>query len=220
MSIQTIINNRGITEVLHFTTNRGLVGILCSSALKSRYMLPSDKYLEHILHVNAAVRPEASELFDKSDNWLNYVNLSISEINRRYFEFSQNWHTTGDVWWVILSFDAVVMTHENVVFTTTNNSYDMCTRERGAVGLDAVFASRIERKSPSWHVCRSWRTAELPTCEQAEVLYPTEVSTKFLRRVYVREEEHQDQVVGWLAEFGLVSVEVEWSPSKFEGKKN
>lgn len=220
MSIQTIINNRGITEVLHFTTNRGLVGILCSSALKSRYMLPSDKYLEHILHVNAAVRPEASELFDKSDNWLNYVNLSISEINRRYFEASERWHNNDNVWWVILSFDAVVMTHENVVFTTTNNSYDLCTREQGAAGLDAVFAPCIKRKLPNWQVYRTGRTAELPTCEQAEVLYPLEVSAEFLRRVYVHEEEHQDQVAGWLAEFGLTSVKVEWSSSKFEGKPN
>lgn len=220
MTIQAIIDNRGITEVLHFTTHRGLVGTLASRALQSRYRLPEDQYLQHILHVNAAVRPEASAFFDKSDNWLDYVNLSISEINRRYFEVSERWHAAGDVWWAILSFDAVVMTHENVVFATTNNTYDLCERERGAAGLDALFAQLIGRKSPSWRVYRTGRTAELPTCEQAEVLYPAAVSTDFLRRVYVREEEYQDQVVGWLEEFGLARVEVIWSPLKFLGKKN
>lgn len=220
MTIQGIIDRRGIREVLHFTTHRGLVGTLASTALQSRYRLPEDQYLQHILHVNAAVRPEASAFFDKSENWLDYVNLSISEINRRYFEVSERWHEEGEVWWAILSFDAVVMTHENVVFATTNNSYDLCLRERGDEGLNALFAPVIDRKSPSWKARRGSRATALPTCEQAEVLYPAAVSTNFLRRVYVREEEHQDQVSGWLEEFGLPGVEVVWSPQKFLGKTN
>lgn len=220
MTIQTTIDERGIQEVLHFTTNRGLVGTLASRALQSRYRLPEDQYLQHILHVNAAVRPEASAFFDKSDNWLDYVNLSISEINRRYFEVSERWHADGDVWWAIMSFDAVVMTHHNVVFATTNNSYELCLRERGEDGLNALFAPTIGRKRPSWRAFRGNRSPELPTCEQAEVLYPAAISTEFLRRVYVREEEHQDQVTGWLEEFGLQGVEVIWSPQKFLGNKN
>lgn len=220
MTIQGIIDQRGLREVLHFTTERGLVGTLASRALKSRYRLPNDQYLQHILHVNAAVRPEANAFFDKSDNWLDYVNLSISEINRRYFEVSERWHAEGDVWWAILSFDAVVMTHENIVFATTNNSYDMCVRNSGHDGLNALFAPVIYRKAPSWRAHRRGRKTALPTCEQAEVLYPAAVSTDFLRRVYVREEEHQDQVSGWLEEFGLPGVEVVWSPAKFLGEKN
>ncbi|MFQ3894669.1 DarT ssDNA thymidine ADP-ribosyltransferase family protein [Sphingobium sp. R-7] len=220
MTVQEIIDQRGIQEVLHFTTHRGLVGTLASGALQSRYRLPEDKYLQHILHVNSAVRPEAGAFFDKSDNWLDYVNLSISEINRRYFEVSQRWHADGDIWWTILSFDAVVMTHENVVFASTNNSYDLCLRERGGEGLNALFAAMVKRKSPSWTAYRGDRASELPTCEQAEVLYPAAVPMDFLRRVYVREEEHQDQVSGWLEEFGKPAVEVVWSPQKFLGKKN
>jgi hypothetical protein len=220
MTIQAIIDERSITEVLHFTTHRGLVGTLASRALKSRHRLPKDQYLQHILHVNAAVRPEASAFFDKSDNWLDYVNLSISEINRRYFEFSEKWHADGDVWWAILAFDAAVITHENVVFATTNNAYDLCQRARGVEGFEALFAPVVGRKTPSWRALRGIRSAELATCEQAEVLYPGSVSTDYLRRVYVREEEYQDQVAGWLEEFGLAGVEVVWSPLKFLGKKN
>jgi len=220
MTIQDIIDERGIREVLHFTTHRGLVGTLASQALKSRYRLPEDQYLQHILHVNAAVRPEASAFFDKSDNWLDYVNLSISEINRRYFEVSERWHAAGDVWWSILAFDPAIMTHDNVVFATTNNSYDRCDRASGEKGLEALFLPVVDRKKPTWKAYRGRRAAELTTCEQAEVLYPAAVSTAYLRRVYVREEEHQDQVTGWLEEFGLPGVEVVWSPQKFVGKKN
>lgn len=221
MTIREIVERRELCEVLHFTTQRGLVGTLASKVLKSRYRLPRDKYLQHILYPNAAVRPETSAFFDKSDNWLDYVNLSISEINRRYFEVSERWHAEKDVWWAILSFDVTVMTHADVVFATTNNSYDMCARNSGPEGLNALFAPVIDRKSAtSWKAFRSGRAMALPTCEQAEVLYPTAVSTDFLRRVYVREEEHQDQVSGWLEEFGLPGVEVVWSPTKFLGKKN
>lgn len=220
MTIQAIIDERQLTEVLHFTTHRGLVGTLASHSLKSRFRLPKVAYLAHILHVNAAVRPEASAYFDKSDNWLDYVNLSISEINRRYLDVSEKWHAGGQVWWAILSFDPVILTHDNVVFATTNNSYDQCVRERGAAGLSALFAPMIERKKPSWRVFRGLRAAELTTCEQAEALYPGEISTDFLRRIYVREEEYQDQVAGWLEEFGLQDVQIVWSPQKFMGKQN
>ncbi|MBB4152760.1 hypothetical protein GGQ80_000636 [Sphingomonas jinjuensis] len=220
MTIANLLVSRGISELLHFTTNRGIVGTLASGALLSRYKLPEEKYLKHILHVNAANRPEAGAFFDKSENWLDFVNLSISEINNRYFQVSQRWHLGADVWWGILSFDAVIATHPGVVFGTTNNSYDRCIRAGGAAGLNALFGPLIGRKSPNWSVTRGLRGPALPTCEQAEVLYPTAVPAEFLRRIYVREGDHHDAVSGWLAEFGFDAVEVVLSPEKFAGKPN
>lgn len=220
MTIAATITARGIHELVHFTTNRGIVGTLASRALLSRYRLPQEKFLQHILHVNAANRPEAGAFFDKSQNWLDYVNLSISEINRRYFDVSQRWHLGNDVWWCILAFDPVIMTHSGVVFATTNNSYDRCSRTSGLAGLDALFAPLIHRKSPNWSVRRGIRTAELPTCEQAEVLYPEAVPIEFLRRIYVRQEQQHDQASGWLGEFGFPGVEVVLSLRKFDGKQN
>ncbi|MER8503908.1 DarT ssDNA thymidine ADP-ribosyltransferase family protein [Mesorhizobium sp. M0204] len=219
MSIHEVIAAREITELLHFTTNRGIVGTLASNALLSRFKLPQDKYLEHVLHVNAAVRPEAAAFFDKSHNWLDYVNLSISEINARYFAVSNRWHHDKDVWWGILGFDPQIMTHEGVVFATTNNSYDCCIRQSAVEGLERLFAPTIDRKG-TWKAWRGSRGARLPTCEQAEVLYPAAVSTEFLRRIYVRKEEHQDQASGWLREFGYRGVDVVLSSQKFIGKPN
>lgn len=220
MTIAQVTIDRGITEVLHFTTNRGLVGTLASHSLQSRYRLPEDKYLEHILHVNAASRPEARAFFDKSQNWLDYVNLSLSEINRRYFEVSQRWHAGQDVWWGILSFDSEIMAHPGVMFATTNNSYDLCVRAPGEAGLQALFEPNVRRKANGWSAFRRQRAASLPTCEQAEVLYPGGVSTEYLRKVYVSEEDHHDQARGWLDEFGLPNVEVLILPEKFDGKPN
>lgn len=221
MTIAEELQRRGITEVLHFTTNRGIVGTLAAGELLSRYRLPHEKYLEHVLHVNSATRPEAAKLFDKSQNWLDYVNLSISEINRHYFDCSQRWHQDADIWWGILAFDPVLMTHDGVVFTTTNNSYEPhCVRREGLAGLHLLFKPRIQRKH-DWFALRSGREDRLPTCEQAEVLYPKSVATKlFLRRIYVKEGDHHDQARGWLREFGMPEVQVSIKPEKFIGRKN
>lgn len=220
MTISEEIQRRGIQEVLHFTTNRGIVGTLAMGALCSRHRLSKEQYLEYVLHVNSANRPEAARFFDKSQNWLDYVNLSISEINRRYFEVSLGWHRDQDIWWGILSFDPCVMTHEGVFFTTTNNSYEpYCDRREGLDGLNLLFQHRVQRKN-DWYVQRAGRAANLPTCEQAEVLYPGAISTDFLRRIYVKEGDQQDRARGWLREFGLPNVEVSINPTKFNGCKN
>ena len=65
--------SHGITQVVHFTTVSGAVGILASNAVKSRLRLPNDKYIERVYRLNASVR--------KDELWLDYVNLSIERIN-------------------------------------------------------------------------------------------------------------------------------------------
>ena len=220
MSLKTLIRDRGIDSALHFTTNRGLVGVLAVGALLSRRRLGKEDLLEHVLHVNAARRPEAAADFDKSKDWLDYVNLSISEVNSRFLEVSRRWHNRSDVWWCILEFDGNILAHDGVYFTTTNNSYDLCMRGAGAEGLQALFANRIVRKSNGWSVDRRGRRQELPTCEQAEVLYPESVSIEYLRRVFVNDGDHYDAVGGWLQEFNRDHVEVTLSTRKFGGQPN
>ena len=219
MSIGRGIQDRGIESVLHFTTNRGLVGVLAVRGLLSRRRLSVENLLEYVLHVNAAHRPEAAGDFDKSNDWLDYVNLSVSEVNTRFLAVSRRWHNNAAVWWCIMEFDAKIITHDGVYFATTNNSYDRCIRGAGVEGLDALFVERVWRKA-DWSVGRRSRASYLPTCEQAEVLYPKRVGVEHLRRVYVAEEEHHDIVGGWLKEFNCPGVEVLRSGEKFGGCPN
>ena len=225
MSLHSAIAERGITEVLHFTTNRGLIGSLASQSLLSRPLLGEDAYLRHVLQLNSAVRPEESALFDKTEDWLRYVNLSISEINRRFLDVSRHWHTNDDVWWCILSFDPAIMTHDGVWFATTNNGYDQCQRGQTEDGFEALFSLSIRRKKHGyngnpWTVQRFGRAPLLPTCEQAEVLYPESLSLKNLTTVYVEQVEHHDIVAGWLQDFDYSSVNVSVQPQKFMGRQN
>ncbi|MEA9859103.1 DarT ssDNA thymidine ADP-ribosyltransferase family protein [Xanthomonas campestris pv. raphani] len=220
MSIADQVRARGISEVVHFTTNRGLVGMLASGYLYSRHQLSDDKYLEHQWMANSAFRPESAEGFDKKENWIDYVNMSISEINSRFLLVSSRWHQDSDYWWVILSFDPIIMSGLGVYFATTNNGYDLCNRAIGEAGFESLFIPEVRRKPPSWRALRGSREPHLPTCEQAEVLYPGKVSLQALRKVYVREGEQADRVEGWLREFRMTRVEVIVSDQKFVGKAN
>ena len=219
MTIVDEIDRRGIQEILHFSTNRGLVGILATNVLRSRRGLPNDEYLEHILHPNSVVRPEEAGHFDKSADWLDFVNLSISAINARFFRLCRQWSHNQDLWWVILAFDPAIMTHPDVHFATTNNAYEHCRRGAGLAGLQALFVQSVQRKE-TWVVHRRGRAAHLPTCEQAEVLYPVGVPLRLLWQIYVSRGEERDRVRGWLREFGYDGVEVTLAPEKFVGHGN
>jgi len=224
MSIEEQIAVREVTEILHFTTNRGLVGSLACKSLFSRPLLNEEDYLKYVLHLNSKIRPEEADYFDKSADWIRFVNLSVSEINRRFLDVSRKWHTSEDVWWAILAFDPQILTHENVWFSTTNNGYEDTIREKGESGFSNLFAPSIIRKLNGtygrWSCSRNSREKQLPTCEQAEVLYPEKLSLQYLNKVYVEDETHSDMVKGWMGDFDFPDVCVEINTQKFIGQRN
>jgi hypothetical protein len=209
MGIEEIVAARGITEVLHYTTNNGLIGILATGALKCRRDLPTDKYLEHVYE-------PACENRTRDADWHGFVNMSITRINSTLFDIaSKKWHKNGDQWWCVLAFDPIILTHPGVVFTTTNNIYSGVVRGKGAVGLQRMFAPRVHRWG-AIHVTRSaCPTDACPTCQYAEVLYPNEVSTQHLRRIYVATDDHFDTASGQCATLDHDQVEIEINPDAF-----
>lgn len=209
MTVDEIIMQRNITEVLHFTTNEGLLGILYSNALKSRERLPQERQLEYIYKPNAAFRKDAA--------WLDYVNMSISRINHQFFDVSANrWHGHRNIWWCVLSFKPTILSHPGVYFSTTNNMYSGVKRATGARGLLALFADSITQ----WNgkiIQRSPNSSpNLTTCSQAEVLYPGELSTEHLQRVYVATGEDHDDICGQCAGVCHPSLEVLVLPEIFK----
>lgn len=207
MTIEEIIARRKITEVVHFTPHTGLLGSLHAKAVKSRQRLPSEVDLELIYKPNAQLRRDAE--------WLDYVNLSISRINADFFLSSCRWHRAEDLWWCILAFDPVILTHPGVHFATTNNMYSGVCRAAGPAGLERLFSPYTTR----WSGNTVTRSPSLPdactTCIQAEALYPSELSIQYLRRVYVIREDDQDEVHAQLHMLGIEGVDVTVMPSKF-----
>ena len=193
--------------------------MLAEGHVLSRRILPTNKYLENVAFANAKFRPEESAHFDKKQDWLDYINLSISEINRSFFDVSKRWHKDQDVWWVILSFDPAILEHDGVYFATTNNKYEWCERDPGLTGLAKLFA-KVVRREGEWSARRGGRADHLPTCQQAEVLYPSRLSLAFLRCIYVSEDDQSDMVKSMLRMLDLTDVEVAICPKKFEGIPN
>jgi hypothetical protein len=185
-AIAEIIEKRNIEEVVHFTTNHGVLGMFADGRLLSRERLPTNKYLEHVYLPNASVR--------KDPAWLGYISMSISRVNTRFFGFSQGWEREIETWWAIVALDSAILTHEGVVFTTTNNIYPSCRRASGADGLEAMFAPEVA----GLYGGALKRTDDMPaswtTDDQAEVLYPAELPTSYLRDVYTATDEHADIV--------------------------
>lgn len=198
MTINDEIARRGITEVLHFTTNNGLVGILRSGGVLSRDRLPNEAQLEFIFRANAEYRRDVA--------WLDYVNLSVSKINRSFFQVAVNrWHRNrmDIVFWCILSFDPVIMSHGGVYFTTTNNFYPSVLRSQGLRGFQSMFAPTVSGRYAS-AINRGDIEEKFTTCEQAEVLYPGMVPIEFLRRIYVANSDDGHDIAGAFA--GVLSA--------------
>lgn len=213
MNISEIVESRKIESIVHFTTNRGSLGVLATRKLKARARLSEDALLKHIFQVNAADR-------SRDAAWHDYVNLSISKINANFFEVSAGaWHKESDFWWCILAFDPVVLAHEGVKFATTNNMYSGVLRAAGESGLEALFDPSIRR----WHSSTVTRSASLdqclPTCPQAEVLYPGEISTDFLKAIYVQTDASADELAGQFAAVAHRPVKIEVRPELFQNIK-
>ncbi|MCK6411649.1 MAG: DUF4433 domain-containing protein [Azonexus sp.] len=207
MTVLDLANERGVSEIVHFTTNKGLLGVLYTGLLKSRARLADDERLEHILKLNSATR--------KDTEWLDYVNLSVSQINTWFFSCSGRWHAGDDIWWPVLAFSPEILDHEGVVFATTNNIYTDVQRQVGEGGFHALFAPTITRWFGNVVARPVSHPSYLTTCEQAEVLYPAEVSTEWLRRIYVPSEAHADEVHAQIGAVRHRPVEVVVDASKF-----
>ena len=198
--------DRGVTEVVHFTTTKGALGVLASGAVQSRKRLPKAEYLEKVYRPNATVR--------KDPHWLDYVNLSISRINDWMFGSSVRWHSDEDVSWVVLAFDPEILGHPGVAFATTNNLYPSVKRAEGLDGFNSLFADKVEGRYGKAHD-RVGKPDCWPTDRQAEVLYPGELSCSHLLRIDVQLAETTDALAGILGGLHL-EVPVRLAPEVFQ----
>jgi len=192
-AIATVIVERGITEILHFTTAPfGFVGICATNMVRSRDRLDKDKYIEHIYTPNCRSRIKDAE-------WTDYISLSISRVNKDMLGSSRGWHADAGIWWVVLSFDPTILTHPGVHFTTTNNSYAATVRRAiGTEGLADMFSMTVPYGYyGSVHRRRTSMPTHWTTDPQAEVLYPGDLTLEYLRAVYVAQEEDIDHVKTW-----------------------
>lgn len=203
-----LVSGRGIDEVVHFTISHGCLGTLLTGMCQSRARLQDDEMVKYLFSPNSALRKDIA--------YLDYVSLSLNHINARFYRTSaHSWHREKPIFWCILSFDPVILTHPNVEFATTNNMYTGVRRGVGVPGFEALFApvvtqykSVMVRRGDGLHP--RWTT-----CQQAEALYPGAVSTEYLRCIYVQTLQDQSEVIGFIKATVHRDIEVRIAPEKF-----
>ncbi|WP_028470242.1 DarT ssDNA thymidine ADP-ribosyltransferase family protein [Neptunomonas japonica] len=207
MTISEVVSSRNIKEVVHFSTNKGLIGILATRHLKARNLLNNDQYLEFILKKNSKYRSDP--------NWVNYISLSITKMNTIFFSYCSEWH--DDIKWCAICFSPSILEDEGVIFTTTNNIYKSSVkRAEGSEGLSAMFGSPIRSRYTSV-IDRSRSDPEnMPTDIQAEVLYPEQISIDYIERIIVRTDDDADDICGITSSFGHSHIQVEVDPTFFK----
>lgn len=206
MTIREILSDKKITKILHFTTSDGLLGMLAGvpPQLLPRAQLAESAHLEFILKLNAPTRTDT--------DWFGYNSLSISEINPFFFKYSLRNHP--EACWVVLEFSEEILTHEGVYFATTNNIYAEVVRDRGAEGLDALFAPKIKTPKRNGWIERKDHPQHCPTDKQAEVLYPGPLSFEYLKKIHVADKTACRLVKAQLAACNC-TYEVHISPEHF-----
>lgn len=208
MTIEEIIKSRKIEKLVHFTTDRGMIGILASRSIKSRARLNCDQYLERIYLANCPNR-------SRDSLWHGHISLSIERVNSHLFKASGSWHNSEGNWWYILAIAPEIACHSGVHFATTNNMYSGVKRAEGADGLEALYRPKITRFSGSVIERPRDFPAAYPTCIQAEVLYPNDIPIEHVQKIYAREAKDIDSLKGYFAGFCIDPIPSEVRPELF-----
>lgn len=195
-TIPEFISKCGIEEVVHFTTHAGILGILDTRSLLPNAELKKEKRLEFILKLNNEQR--------KDPKFAVYNSMSITEPNRKFFEFSRNRHgKTGELWWCVLAFSPAIMEYPGVLFCSGNNTWPNTRREQGVNGLAGMFADPVPSTYDRWQARPPSRAPNVPTSLEAEFLYPGRISLEFLLRVYFECQDNADEFVAYARTLGV-----------------
>jgi hypothetical protein len=200
VSVAALARERGISEILHYTSQHGVMGSIAKWRVLSRARLEDDEDLAFIFE---GVWPR------RDPAWVDYISLSVSAINASLYNSSRQNHP--EWWWAVLSFELEILDHEGVWFTTTNNVYDdVCRRAQGTDGFEDMFSEAVP-----WGYWGSVkrRTDRIPdhltTDRAAEVLYPGQLSLDYLQRIYVPGAQHRRLVHAWCDTYGRTELPVE-----------
>jgi hypothetical protein len=184
---------RGIERIVHYTSNRGVMGAVANGALLSREQVENDPGIAFIYE----------GIWERKDHdWVDYISLSVSRINVDLFERSRKHFP--DFWWAVMSFDVEILDHHDVWFTTTNNVYEeVLDRRQGLDGFEALFQESVAwgyrgSRHHRWPgQDRAW-----PTDRAAEVLYPTRLPLEFLRTLHLPDRDACRLVKAWCEVYG------------------
>jgi hypothetical protein len=194
---------RGVQQLLHYTTQKGIHGTIASKALLSRAQLDQEEYL-------ALIREPVWPRRDAP--WIDHISLSVTTINDDLFRRSRSHFP--HLWWAVVAVSPAVLDDAGVVFTTTNNIFPSVRRGEGSAGFEAMFADEVVGRYGVVHTRAGLPDAQ-PTDRAAEVLYPQRIETSRIQAIYVMEPDHKHMILGWCAALDHQDIPVEVRPDVF-----
>jgi hypothetical protein len=194
---------RGVRQLVHYTTQKGIHGTIASGALLSRAQLNQEEYL-------ALIREPVWPRRDAP--WIDHISLSVSTINDDLFRRSRSHFL--HLWWAVIAIDPALLDDAGVFFTTTNNIYPAVQRGEGSDGFEAMFAEEVVGRHGAVRT-RAGLPDDQPTDRAAEVLYPQRLETSSIQVIYVMEPSHRRMVLGWCAALDHQDIAVEVRPDVF-----
>ena len=203
MTVAEAVAGRGVTELLHYTTQKGVLGTIASGAILSRAQLDGEEYLAHI---REAVWPR------KDPAWIDHISLSMTSINYELFLQSRSHYP--ELWWAVFSVSSAILEGSDAVFTTTNNIFPSVRRGRGLAGFEAMFAEEVVGKYGAIHT-RAGLADNQPSDRAAEVLYPVRIAMDAIQGVYVIEPDHRNMILAWCDAHDRPELSVEVRPDVF-----
>lgn len=223
MSITEKIIQKGINEVLHFTLDNNLIGIIANGCLLSRMQLDKkDLEYQSLEFVNDIIWTDRN----RDAEWTDHINLSIESINKFLLDRARANNLNHK--WFILSFDPEILAHNDVHFTTTNNAYvPHVIRGSGCKGFELPFIDKYKDKNGNVHFRKPTLTTNFPTSQQAEALYFKKLTLDKMSKIYVEDEDgfrHATTAISssvFLPECPSLShVKIEINPLKFKSNPN
>jgi hypothetical protein len=208
MTVAEVARSRGISEVLHYTSSKGVMGSVIVDALLARQQVEQN---ESVRFIYEGVWERSRDI-----DWIDYISMSLTEINSDLFARSRRNHP--DWWWAVMSFPPGILDDDGVVFTTTNNAYtETCVRGPGLAGFEAMFADAV----PWGHygsVARRYAglAESIPTHDAAEVLYPTALPLARLQALYLRDESKISLINSWCEIYERPALPIQIAPAIFD----
>lgn len=194
--------HRGITEIVHYTTQRGIFGAIAKGAVLSRARLDEDDWLAHIF----------SGIWDNNAAaQLDNVHLSVGDINA--YLLGRSRVQQPELWWCVLSFPVAVLDDPGVQFTTVNNIWPRRKIGGGVAAFEAMFAPEVLGRYNDVHE-RGHQTSAQPTHFSAEVLYPAQLTLDRIQRVYVSKQDHAWSIRSHCETFDRPLLDVVVQPSR------
>lgn len=207
MTLADAAASRDISEVLHYTSEKGVMGSIIVGSLLSREAV---ERTEEVAYIYEGVWDRSRDI-----EWIGHISMSLTEINVDLFSRSRRNHPHW--WWAIMSFPPRILDADGVVFTTTNNAYPAtCLRGEGLDGFEAMFARKVlwgHYDTPAYRP--DAYPDNLPTHNAAEILYPDAIPLSDLQALYLPDERYRSLVDTWCEIYGRASLPIVVDPARF-----